>query len=72
MFIGHLYISFGEMSINAFLFFWLGGDGSFRGNSDGKESACNAEDLGSIPGSGRFPGEEKWQPTPIFLPGKKP
>ena len=26
------------------------------GGSDGKESACNAEDLGSIPGSGRAPG----------------
>ena len=25
--------------------------------SDGKESACNAEDKGSIPGSGRCPGE---------------
>ena len=25
--------------------------------SDGKASACNAEDLGSIPGSGRSPGE---------------
>ena len=25
--------------------------------SDGKESACNAGDLGSIPGSGRSPGE---------------
>ena len=24
---------------------------------DGKESACNAGDLGSIPGSGRSPGE---------------
>ena len=24
---------------------------------DGKESACNAEDLGLIPGSGRTPGE---------------
>ena len=32
--------------------------GSFPGGSDGKESsACNAEDLGSIPGSGRSPGE---------------
>ena len=29
----------------------------FRGNSDGKESACNAEDPGSIPGSRRVPGE---------------
>ena len=27
------------------------------GGSDGKESACNAGDLGSIPGSGRSPGE---------------
>ena len=26
--------------------------------SDGKESACNAGDLGSIPGSGRSPAEE--------------
>ena len=37
----------------------------FPGGSDGKESACNAGDLGSIPGSGRFPGE---QPTSVFLP----
>ena len=29
----------------------------FPGRSDGKESACNAGDLGSIPGSGRSPGE---------------
>ena len=28
----------------------------FPGGSDGKESACNAGDLGSIPGSRRFPG----------------
>ena len=27
------------------------------GGSDGKESACNAGDLGLIPGSGRSPGE---------------
>jgi len=31
--------------------------GVFSGSSDGEESACNAEDLGSIPGSGR-PAEE--------------
>ena len=29
----------------------------FPGGSDGKEPACNAEDPGSIPGSGRPPGE---------------
>ena len=29
----------------------------FPSGSDGKESACNAGDPGSIPGSGRYPGE---------------
>ena len=28
----------------------------FPGGSDSKESACNAGDLGSIPGLGRCPG----------------
>ena len=42
------------------------------GGSDGKESACNAGDLGSVPGSGRPPPNQrrKWQPTPVFLPGE--
>ena len=31
----------------------------FPGGSDGKESACNAGNLGSIPGLGRSPGEGK-------------
>ena len=35
---------------------------SFPGGSDGKESAWNAGDLGSIPGLGRFPGEGKGYP----------
>ena len=30
--------------------------GVFPGGSDSKESACNAGELGSIPGSGRSPG----------------
>ena len=29
----------------------------FPGGSDNKGSACNARDLGLIPGSGRSPGE---------------
>ena len=29
----------------------------FPGGSDGKASACNVRELGSIPGSGRPPGE---------------
>ena len=35
-----------------------------------KASACNAGDLGSIPGLGRSPGEGNGNPTPVFLPGK--
>ena len=31
---------------------------TFPGGSDGKETAYNAGDLSSIPGSGRSPGEE--------------
>ena len=31
----------------------------FTGGSDGKESTCNAGELGSIPGLGRSPGEGK-------------
>ena len=34
----------------------------FPGGSDGKESACNAGDLGSILGSGRSPGEGNCNP----------
>ena len=33
------------------------------GSSDGKESACNAGDLGSIPGLGRSPGEGNGNPV---------
>ena len=32
-------------------------DGVFGSGSAGNESACNAGDLGSIPGLGRSPGE---------------
>ena len=42
----------------------------FPRGSDSKAPACNAGDPGSIPGSGRSPGEGKWQSTPVFLPGK--
>ena len=39
----------------------------FPSSSDGKESACNAGDRGSIPGSGRSPGEEDCNP-PQWIP----
>ena len=34
----------------------------FPGGSDGKESACNAGDPGSIPRLGRYPGEGHGHP----------
>ena len=34
----------------------------FPGGSDSKESTCNAGDPGSIPGSGRSPGEGNGNP----------
>ena len=34
----------------------------FPGGSDSKESICNAQDLGSIPGLGRSPGEGNGNP----------
>ena len=41
------------------------------GGSDSEESACNAEDLGSIPGLGRSPGGGHGNHTPV-LPGEFP
>ena len=42
----------------------------FLCGSDGKASAYNEGDPGSIPGSGRSPRGGAWQPTPVFLPGE--
>ena len=46
--------------------------GVLLGSSAGKESACSAGDLASVPGSGRspIPWRREWQSTPVFLPGK--
>ena len=46
---------------------------SFFNCSAGEEPPCHAGDtgdVGSIPGSRRSPGGRKWQPTPVFFPGK--
>ena len=42
----------------------------FPGGSDGKESACNMGDLGSITGSGRLPGERNGYPLQYSCLGK--
>ena len=37
---------------------------------NGKQPACRDTRRASIPASGRIPWRRKWQPTPVFLPGK--
>ena len=44
---------------NSFVYIYIWG---FPGGSDGKASACNAGDQGSIPGLGRSPGEGNGNP----------
>jgi len=44
----------------------------FPGGSECNESTCNAGDLGSIPGSGRSPGERNGNPSSVLaweIPG---
>ena len=41
--------------------------GGLPSSSVGKESTCNAGDLGSIPGLGRSAGEGIEYPPPVFL-----
>ena len=41
-----------------------------RSGSDGKESACNAGDSGSVPESGRSPWKRECPPTPVSSPGE--
>ena len=36
----------------------------------GKESACQCRRRGFDPWLGKIPWRRKWQPTPVFLPGK--
>ena len=41
------------------------------GGAEVKNLPASAGDVGSIPGSGRSPGEgDGYPPTPVFLPGK--
>ena len=44
----------------------------FPGGSDGKESACNAGDLGLISGVGKILWRRERLCTPVFWPGEFP
>ena len=54
-----------RMKISKVLSWW-----SFPDGKDGKESACNAGDLGLILWVWKIPWRREWQPTPVFLPGE--
>ena len=49
----------GLMGLYFYLYYFTWG---FHDGPDGKESVCNVGDLGSIPRSGRSPGEENGYP----------
>ena len=44
----------------------------FPGGSVVKESTCQCRRQGFNPWVGKIPWRRKWQPTPVFLPGKSP
>ena len=52
-----IYIAKMNVYVYAYTYIWI-----FPGSSDGKASAYNVGDLGSIPGSGRSPGEGNGNP----------
>ena len=44
--------------------------GKFLGGSAGKDSVCNAGDLGFDPWVGKIPWRRERLPTPVFWPGE--
>ena len=52
--------------LNSIIWYEILTDVGLPGGSDGKASACNSGDLGSIPGSGRSPGEGNGNPLQYF------
>ena len=52
----------GKCSLNIWFIYFKVLFWGFPGGSDGKESTCNVEDLGLIPGLGRSPGEGNGYP----------
>ena len=55
-----------QTGVRELLFGGLCKERAFPCGSAGKESSCNAGDLGSIPGLGRSPGEWKGYPLQYF------
>ena len=56
---------FPENILNKKIYIWFCIKLGFPGSSKGKESVCNAGDLGSIPGLGRSPGKGNGNPLQL-------
>ena len=61
-----LEIPFFLSSLSSEIYHHVESETGFPGDSDGKESPCSAGDLGSFPGSGRYPGEGYGNPLQCF------
>ena len=57
------FLNLGTIGIWGWIILYLG----FSGGSDGKESTCNVEDLGLIPGLGRSPEKGKATHSSILV-----
>ena len=49
---------------------WINQEQGFPGSSNGKRVFLQCGRLGFDPRVGKIPWRRKWQPTPVFLPGK--
>ena len=60
MFVVHmyLYVYIPYVCVCVYIYIHIHTGVGFPGDADSKESACNPGNLGSSPGSGRYPGEE--------------
>ena len=62
------YFGHPRSSQKSYIYYGLIAVRGFLGGSEVKASACNAEALGSIPGSGRSPGEGNGNPLQYSRP----
>ena len=59
--------AYGKFPLGIYFINTYGNGWGFPGDSDGKDHACNAGDLGLSPGSGRSPGEGNGNPLQYCL-----
>ena len=58
----YLYVYIPYVCVCLYIYIHIHTGEGFPGDADNKESACNPGNLGSSPGSGRYPGEGNGNP----------